>query len=75
MIATLLALPATVVQALPEEAVGLAAEAATYYVQYRACGQLADAYEQEAASMAETARATESLVRAGLSPGNDAALA
>ena len=29
MIATLLALPATVVQALPEEAVGLAAEAAT----------------------------------------------
>ena len=55
--------------------VSLAAEAATYYVQYRACGQFADAYEQEAASMAETARATESLVRAGLSPGNDAALA
>ena len=55
--------------------ISLAAEVATTYVQYRACGQLVDTYEQELSSTAETARATESLVRTGLSAANDAALA
>jgi outer membrane protein, multidrug efflux system len=55
--------------------VSLAAEVATNYVDYRACGLLADAYEQELASIRQTASATESLARAGLSPGTDAALA
>lgn len=55
--------------------ISLAAEVATTYVQYRACGQLVDTYAQELNSTSETAKATESLVRAGLSAGNDAALA
>lgn len=55
--------------------ISLAAEVATTYVQYRACGQLVDTYVQELNSTTETAKATESLVRAGLSAGNDAALA
>lgn len=55
--------------------VSLAAEVATNYVNYRACGLLAETYEQELASIGETTRATESLVRAGLSAGSDAALA
>ncbi|WP_421956401.1 efflux transporter outer membrane subunit [Polaromonas sp.] len=55
--------------------VSLAAEVATSYVQYRTCGQLVETYEQELNSTTETAKATESLVRAGLSAGNDAALA
>ncbi len=55
--------------------VSLAAEVATTYVQYRACGQLVDAYAQQLSSIHETTRATESLVRAGLGPTSDAALA
>lgn len=55
--------------------VSLAAEVADTYVQYRACGLLANAYEQELASMGETAKATESLVRAGLSAGTEGSLA
>lgn len=55
--------------------VSLAAEVATDYVQYRACTLLAGTYEQELVSISETTRATESLVRAGLSPSTDAALA
>lgn len=55
--------------------VSLAAEVATRYVEYRACGLLVDTYEQELASIRQTTGATESLVRAGLSPGTDGALA
>ena len=55
--------------------ISLAAEVATTYVQYRACGQLVNTYAQELSSNIETARATESLVRTGLSAANDAALA
>ncbi|NML43237.1 efflux transporter outer membrane subunit [Ramlibacter sp. G-1-2-2] len=55
--------------------VSLAAEVATDYVQYRACGLLVDTYEQELVSVGETTKATESLVRAGLSASSDAALA
>lgn len=55
--------------------VSLAAEVATTYVQYRGCGLLVQAYEQQLRSINETARATESLVRAGLAPTSDAALA
>ncbi|MBT9550373.1 MAG: efflux transporter outer membrane subunit [Hydrogenophaga sp.] len=53
----------------------LAAEVADTYVQYRACGLLASAYEQELASMNETVKATESLVRAGLTATTDGSLA
>lgn len=55
--------------------VSLAAEVATNYVNYRACGLLVETYEQELVSMRQTTEATESLVRAGLSPSTDAALA
>jgi multidrug efflux system outer membrane protein len=55
--------------------VSLAAEVATDYVNYRACGLLVEAYEQELVSMRQTTDATESLVRAGLSPSTDATLA
>lgn len=55
--------------------VSLAAEVADTYVQYRACGLLASAYEQELTSMNETAKATESLVRAGLTAGTEGSLA
>lgn len=55
--------------------VSLAAEVADNYVQYRACGLLASAYEEELTSMNETARATESLVHAGLTASSDGALA
>lgn len=55
--------------------VSLAAEVASDYVDYRACVLLADTYDQELVSIRQTTRATESLVRAGLSPGTDAALA
>jgi len=54
--------------------ISLAAEVADTYVQYRACGLLANAYEQELASMNETAKATESLVRAGLTASSDGSL-
>lgn len=55
--------------------VSLAAEVATDYVEYRACGALAAVYEQELTSLTQTTAATESLVRAGLSPATDAAMA
>lgn len=55
--------------------VSLAAEVADTYVQYRACGLLANAYEQELTSMSETAKATESLVRAGLTASTEGSLA
>lgn len=55
--------------------VSLAAEVADTYVQYRACGLLANAYEQELTSMNETAKATESLVRAGLTASTEGSLA
>ncbi|MGC1173619.1 efflux transporter outer membrane subunit [Polaromonas sp.] len=55
--------------------VSLAAEVADSYVQYRACGLLASAYAQELTSMNETAKATESLVRAGLTAGTEGSLA
>lgn len=54
--------------------VTLAAEVASTYVAYRACGQLVELYDQELVSIGQTARATESLVRAGLNPGTDASL-
>jgi NodT family efflux transporter outer membrane factor (OMF) lipoprotein len=55
--------------------VSLAAEVATDYVDYRACGLLVDTYEQELVSLKQTTQATESLVRAGLGASTDAALA
>ena len=55
--------------------VSLAAEVADTYVQYRACELLADAYERERTSMADTERATAASVRAGFSAQSDAALA
>lgn len=55
--------------------VTLAAEVASTYVDYRACGQRVAVYEEELASTTQTAQATESLARAGLSPSTDAALA
>ena len=54
--------------------ISLAAEVADTYVQYRACGLLASAYEQELASMNQTAKATEALVRAGLTATADGSL-
>lgn len=51
--------------------VSLAAEVADDYVQYRACRLLARAYADEAASQADTARATATSMRAGFtSPVN-----
>jgi len=55
--------------------VTLAAEVASNYVEYRACGLLVDVYEQELVSIGQTTQATQSLVRAGLNPSTDAALA
>lgn len=55
--------------------ISLAAEVATRYVEYRACVQLAALYTQELESIQHTARATDALVKAGLSPSTDAALA
>lgn len=55
--------------------VSLAAEVADTYVQYRACGLLAEAYERERASTAETEKATAAAVRAGFTAPSDGALA
>jgi multidrug efflux system outer membrane protein len=55
--------------------VSLAAEVADTYVQYRACGLLAEAYERELASMTETEKATAVAVRAGFTAPSDGALA
>lgn len=55
--------------------VSLAAEVADTYVQYRACGLLADVYERESESMARTERTTAALVQAGFRARSDDALA
>ena len=55
--------------------VSLAAQVADTYVQLRACGLLAQAYERELTSTMETERATGVAVRAGFNPPSDAALA
>ena len=55
--------------------VTLAAEVASTYVEYRACGLLVDVYDKALASTVQTTQATQSLVRAGLSPDTDVALA
>lgn len=55
--------------------VSLAAEVADTYVQYRACGLLADAYRRELTSTMETDKATAAAVQAGFNAPSDAALA
>jgi outer membrane protein, multidrug efflux system len=55
--------------------VSLAAEVADTYVQYRACTLLAQAYERELASNADTERATAAAVRAGFNASSDGSLA
>ncbi|WP_316669651.1 efflux transporter outer membrane subunit [Ralstonia psammae] len=55
--------------------VSLAAEVADTYVQYRACRQLARAYEQSASSYAQTENATRAAVGAGMSAASDGYLA
>lgn len=55
--------------------VSLAAEVADNYVQYRACRQLAAAYQAQADSQAHTLRATRVSVSAGLSAPTDGYLA
>jgi NodT family efflux transporter outer membrane factor (OMF) lipoprotein len=55
--------------------VSLAAEVADTYVQYRACGLLAETYEREQRSTAATEKATSAAVSAGFNPPSDAALA
>jgi len=55
--------------------VSLAAEVADTYVQYRACGLLAETYKREQASNADTERATAASVRAGFSAPSEGALA
>ncbi len=55
--------------------VSLAAEVADTYVQYRACGLLAQAYDRELQSQTATEKATASMVEAGLSAPSDGALA
>jgi len=58
-----------------EARVSLAAEVADTYVQYRACELLADAYEREQASNADTEKATAASVKAGFTAPSDGALA
>lgn len=55
--------------------VSLAAEVADTYVQYRACGLLARAYEHELTSTADTEKAIAAAVRAGFNAPSEAALA
>lgn len=55
--------------------VSLAAEVADTYVQYRACGLLADAYARELRSMTQTEQATAVLVQAGFRARSEGALA
>ncbi|QCP53657.1 efflux transporter outer membrane subunit [Trinickia violacea] len=55
--------------------VSLAAEVADDYVQYRACRQLVRAYEESAASYAQTEKATLAAVAAGMTPSSDGYLA
>ncbi|KQV45794.1 hypothetical protein ASC95_27685 [Pelomonas sp. Root1217] len=58
-----------------EARVSLAAEVADTYVQYRACGLLADAYERELASVTKTEATTATMVQAGFTAPSDGALA
>lgn len=58
-----------------EARTSLAAEVADTYVQYQACGLLADAYDRELQSVTATESATATMVRAGLSAPADGALA
>lgn len=55
--------------------ISLAAEVADTYVQYRACGLLADTYDRQLTSTMETDRATATSVRAGFVAPSDAMLA
>jgi len=55
--------------------VSLAAEVADYYVQYRACRQLENAYRGELVSQKETIRATKTAADSGLTSTADLALA
>ena len=55
--------------------ISLAAEVADTYVQYRACGLLADAYGRQLSSTMETDRATAASVRAGFVARSDGMLA
>ena len=55
--------------------VSLAAEVADYYVQYRACRQLENAYGAELESQRETIRATKTAAESGLTSTADLALA
>lgn len=55
--------------------VSLAAEVADYYIQYRACRQIENAYAIELASQKETIRATETAATSGLTSSADLALA
>ncbi|TCJ20139.1 efflux transporter outer membrane subunit [Parasulfuritortus cantonensis] len=55
--------------------VTLAAEVADTYVQYRACGLLADAYARELASLTQTEKSTAAAVAAGFNAPSDAMLA
>lgn len=55
--------------------VSLAAEVADDYVQYRACRQLAGAYEESAASYAQTEKTTLAAAAAGMTPSSDGYLA
>lgn len=55
--------------------VSLAAEVADDYVQYRACRQLVRAYEESAASYAQTEKTTLAAVAAGMTPSSDGYLA
>ncbi|WEX91426.1 efflux transporter outer membrane subunit (plasmid) [Sinorhizobium garamanticum] len=58
-----------------EARVSLAAEVADYYVQYRACRQIENAYSVELASQRQTVRATETAAASGLTSTADLALA
>lgn len=55
--------------------ISLAAEVADFYVQYRSCRQLENAYSVELASQRETIRATETAASSGLTSTADLALA
>lgn len=59
---------------LADARIALAAEVADDYVQYRGCEQLADLYDQQARSQAETARLTRISQRAGFTAPADAEL-
>lgn len=55
--------------------IALAAEVADDYVQYRGCEQLAELYQQQSRSQAETARLTRISANAGFTAPSDAELA